>query len=373
MPHKIINVVGARPNYMKIAPLMEEMKKASSVFSPILVHTGQHYDKEMSHVFFKDLNMPKPDINLNVGSGSHAEQTAAIMIGFENILKGERPDVVVVAGDVNSTLACALVAKKLHIKVAHVESGLRSYDMHMPEEINRRLTDSISDYLFTPSLGAGDNLRHEGIEKEKIFFVGNIMIDTLFNCRKLAKKKDIPKNYGLAKKQYSVLTLHRPENVDNRSTFISVLDALAESSKKVPILFPVHPRTKQRIKSFKLEKYFKHIGDTVKSNEKNIFFLPPLGYIDFIGLLLNSRFVLTDSGGIQEESTILQIPCLTIRRNTERPITVKCGHNLITGSKTEDILKAVDKITRENNYRFKTPKYWDGKTAKRIVKVLKDV
>ena len=360
---KVINVVGARPNYMKIAPVMQEMKKDPKRFSSILVHTGQHYDREMSQLFFEDLKMPRPDINLRAGSGTHAQQTARIMVRFEKILLCERPDLVVVAGDVNSTLACALVAKKLHIKVAHIEAGLRSFDMRMPEEINRKLTDAISDYLFTPSLDANENLAREGLSKDKIYFVGNVMIDTLLRFKKLAEKRDILKRYKLSKARYALLTLHRPENVDNKKNFQTIISALDTISKEMPVLFSVHPRTKQKIRDFGFKRYFR--GE--------IKLLPPLGYLDFVNLMMNSRFILTDSGGIQEESCILKVPCLTLRENTERSVTTICGGNFITGAKTNKILEGFDKVMQGQMRVIKTPKLWDGKASQRIVSVLKNI
>jgi UDP-N-acetylglucosamine 2-epimerase (non-hydrolysing) len=368
---KVISVVGARPNYMKIAPLMKEMKKYPKCFHSVLVHTGQHYDKEMSRLFFDDLKMPKPDINLKVGSGSHAEQTADVIVRFEKVLLKERPDLVVVAGDINSTIGCALTAKKLHIKVAHIESGLRSFDMRMPEEINRKLTDTISDYLFTPSPDANKNLKKEGIPGKKIFFVGNIMIDSLLGLKKLAQKSRLMEKYGLKKKGFALLTMHRPENVDNKTTLRSALRTLAKISKEKPIIFPLHPRTAARIKAFGLDRYVKPLSKRGPGKEGGIFIIPPIGYLDFINLMINCRFVLTDSGGIQEEATILKIPCITLRDNTERPITVEYGVNFIVGMHEKKILRSVNAIMKKSDWKFRVPKYWDGKTARRIIDALK--
>ena len=364
MSIKVIHVVGARPNYMKIAPVAREMKKYPKYFSPILVHTGQHYDIEMSRLFFEDLKMPRPDINLKAGSGTHARQTASVMVKFEEILLREKPELVVVAGDVNSTLACALAAKKLHVKVAHIEAGLRSFDMRMPEEINRRLTDAISDYLFTPSPDAGENLAREGIAKDKVHFVGNVMIDTLLQFKRLAGRRDILKRYKVSKKGYALLTLHRPENVDGKKNFRSALTALSAISKEMPILFPAHPRTRLRISSLGLGRYFGDNGITL---------LPPMGYLDFVNLMINSRFILTDSGGIQEESCVLKIPCLTLRERTERPVTVEAGGNLVTGIDAGNILRGYKKVMDGGMNASRTPAYWDGKAAHRIVDVLKEL
>ena len=369
MPLKVISVVGARPNYMKIAPVMEEMKKHPRIFSSRLVHTGQHYNRAMYHLFFEDLGMPRPDINLEVGSGTHSQQTATVMVEFEKVLMKDKPDIVVVAGDVNSTLACALVAKKLHIKVAHIESGLRSFDMKMPEEINRKLTDSISDYLFTPSIDGNQNLINEGIDKRKIHFVGNIMIDTLLRCKKLAQAKDKVKKLGCERRKFALLTMHRPDNVDKKENFSLAIKALAKIAKTVPILFPAHPRTQKKIKEFKLTKYFK---GTDENKNQGIFLIPPLGYLDFVNLMMNARFVLTDSGGIQEETTVLRVPCLTLRPNTERPVTISSGSNMLVGLDEKKILKGVKRILNSGKGKYKIPKYWDGKTAQRIVAVLKN-
>jgi len=313
---KIINVTGARPNMMKVAPLMEAMKKHREL-KPVLIHTGQHYDEKMSKVFFDDLSMPEPDIYLGVGSGSHAEQTAKVMIEFEKILTSERPDMVVVVGDINSTMACAITAVKLHIPVAHVEAGLRSFDRTMPEEINRIVTDSVSDYLFTTSEDANENLKREGIPDEKIYFAGNVMIDTLLRHREKAQKSDIIKRLGLKERGYAVLTLHRPSNVDGKENFKRILDAILQIQKRIKIVFPIHPRTLKMIKGHGLFDFAEEL--------KNLAVVEPLGYLEFLKLMTDAKFVLTDSGGIQEETTILNIPCLTLRENTERPVTVTEG------------------------------------------------
>ncbi|MCD6471485.1 UDP-N-acetylglucosamine 2-epimerase (non-hydrolyzing) [bacterium] len=360
---KILCVVGARPNFIKISPLLQELKKYPK-FKPILVHTGQHYDYEMSGSFFKELDIPKPDYNLDVGSGSHASQTAKIMIEFEKICLKEKPNLVIVVGDVNSTLAAALVAKKLFIPVAHVEAGLRSRDMKMPEEINRILTDHISDYLFTSCPEANKNLINEGISKKKIFFVGNIMIDTLKSqISKIKSQKYKPKIFkqlNLKPKKYALLTLHRPSNVDSKETLKNLLDTFKIISEKIPIIFPIHPRTLKQIKKFRL-----------KISNKQLKIIPPLNYLETLHLMANSKLILTDSGGIQEETTVLKIPCLTLRKNTERPITVEIGTNTIVGQDRNKILEQVNKILFGKYKKGKIPKYWDGKTAERIGELLK--
>jgi len=378
---KIVSVVGARPNFMKIAPIIEQLKiknkNLKAELKHVLVHTGQHYDEEMSKSFFEDLNLPKPDINLGVGSASHAVQTAKIMIEFEKVCLRERPDLIIVVGDVNSTIACALVASKLGIKIAHIEAGLRSFDRAMPEEINRVLTDAISDYLFTTCEDANENLRKEGIPEEKIYFVGNVMIDTLLRYKERAKKSNILEKLGLNKdlqvRSYALLTLHRPSNVDNRETFINILKALKDVSEKIPIIFPAHPRTQRQIKSFGLEKYFNFVN--IESNscvniENSINLLDPLSYLDFLNLMANAKFVLTDSGGIQEETTILNIPCLTLRENTERPVTLKEGTNTIVGSNPEKIISKSMDILNGKKKIGRIPKLWDGKAAERIINIL---
>lgn len=351
---KIINVVGARPNFMKIAPIMKAMKPYRKI-KPLLVHTGQHYDANMSDAFFKDLELPKPDIYLEVGSGTHAAQTARVMERFEKVLFKEKPDLVLVVGDVNSTLACSLTASKLNIKVAHVEAGLRSFDRRMPEEINRVLTDYMSDFLFTTCEDANKNLAREGIKSDKVFLVGDVMVDTL-----LYYTKELRKCSSFIKKEYAIVTLHRPSNVDDKDTFEHISKALNVIAKAIPIIFPVHPRTRGQIKRFGFEKYY----------SKNITLLEPLGYLDFIKLYPKAKMVLTDSGGIQEETTVLDIPCLTIRENTERPVTIKEGTNILVGTDQKKIVEEAKKILHGKRKRRKTLKYWDGKSAERIVAVL---
>ncbi len=360
---KIIHVVGARPNFMKIAPLMREMSKFDE-FEQVLVHTGQHYDKNMSDSFFKDLEIPEPDYNLGVGSASHAVQTAKIMIEFEKVCLKEKPDLVIVVGDVNSTIACALVAVKQGIKVAHVEAGLRSFDRTMPEEINRLLTDQISDYLFVTEQAGLDNLKNEGVADDKVFFVGNAMIDSLvFNLPKIKKSKILDK-LGLEKGEFVLLTMHRPSNVDEKEKLKSLLDIFDDIQKKVKIVYSIHPRTKGSIGKFNL-------GEVVK-NMSNLIIIDPLEYLDFMNLVLNCKAVLTDSGGIQEETTFLGIPCITLRDNTERPATVAEGTNVIVGNKREEILSSIDKVLKDGWNNGSIPELWDGKAAERIVEVLRD-
>ncbi len=321
---KVINVVGARPNFVKVAPLVDAMKRREQEFAPLVVHTGQHYDELMSDSFLRDLDLPQPDVCLEVGSASQAAQTAAIMHKFEPVLLREKPDWVIVVGDVNSTLASALVAAKLGVKVAHVEAGLRSRDRTMPEEINRLLTDQIADLLFTPSRDADENLRAEGISDNRIRFVGNIMIDSLIKYLERAKSGAIRERFGVADTDYAVLTLHRPSNVDECKTFSGILDALAEIARRLPIFFPVHPRTRKTMVELGLEGQVEEI--------QGLRLIEPLGYLDFLGLYSEAKLVLTDSGGLQEETTFLGIPCLTLRENTERPITVELGTNIVVGT-----------------------------------------
>jgi UDP-N-acetylglucosamine 2-epimerase (non-hydrolysing) len=363
---KVINVVGARPNFMKVAPIVAAMKKRPHKFLPLVVHTGQHYDVAMSDTFFSDLELPTPDTHLGVGSGTHAAQTAAAMERFEPLVKDEKPDWVVVVGDVNSTLACALVCVKLGTKVAHVEAGLRSRDRTMPEEINRILTDQIADLLFTTSADADQNLIAEGIPAERIRLVGNVMIDSLIKNLKRAQQSTIKNQLDLAEGSYAVLTLHRPSNVDNRQTFTRILDALEAISRSLPIVFPVHPRTRKTIADLGLAKRVEAIS--------NLRLIDPLGYLDFINLYSGARLVLTDSGGIQEETTFLGIPCLTLRENTERPVTVQLGTNVIVGTDTQRIIAAATTALNGSSGRQSQPvPLWDGHTADRILDALEEV
>jgi len=372
----IFLVAGARPNFMKIAPLASELKKANMEHK--IIHTGQHYDIQMSEAFFKDLGIPEPDISLGVGSGTHAEQTGRVMIEFEKVCRQERPELIVVVGDVNSTIACALVASKLSIPVAHVEAGLRSFDRTMPEEINRLLTDQISDFLFTTCEDANINLKNEGIPDNKIFFVGNVMIDTLLKQVELAKQSEILEKLRLKErgvvKDFGLLTLHRPSNVDNATILEGILNVILDFSKQIPVIFPLHPRTLKQLGRFGLicmVKYHEDISSVMKKESRNIIGIPPLGYLDFQCLLAHARLVLTDSGGIQEETTILGIPCLTLRNNTERPITVREGTNIVVGNDPLEIKNNIRHVMDKDASRLAVPKYWDGKAAERIVGIIK--
>lgn len=360
---KVLLIAGARPNFMKIAPIYAEMRRRGDEFAPMIVHTGQHYGA-MSDSFFSDLGIPQPDFNLGVGSGSHAVQTAGMMTEFEPVVIREKPDWVVVVGDVNSTIACALVAVKLGVKVAHVEAGLRSRDRAMPEEINRILTDSISDLLLTTSQDADVNLAAEGIPAEKIRFVGNVMIDSLLEHLKVAATSNIRETVGVVEGEYAVCTLHRPSNVDDESTFTGIIDAICDVSQQLPIIFPVHPRTRAKIDEF---------GLTHKIASSKIRLIEPLGYIDFMRLYSGARLVLTDSGGLQEETTVLGIPCLTLRENTERPVTITMGTNVLVGTDPEKIrIAANEALSDEAKPEAKVPPLWDGKAAGRICDVLSE-
>src|SRR6185369_15717948 len=360
---KILNVVGARPNFMKVAPIVAAMKARPEKFQPLVVHTGQHYDADMSDSFFRDLNLPQPDTHLEVGSGSHAVQTAAVMQRFEPVVLREKPDWVLVVGDVNSTIACALVCVKLGVKVAHVEAGLRSRDRTMPEEINRLLTDQIADLLFTPSQDADENLIAEGIPRERIRFVGNVMIDSLQKSLEAARAQHTRERLNLGDVDYALLTLHRPSNVDLRESFERILDALEAIAAKLPIVFPVHPRTRKTISELGL-------SDRVEAI-KDLRTIEPLGYLDFLNLSSSARLVLTDSGGIQEETTALGIPCLTLRENTERPITVEMGTNVVVGTDTSKIISAATSTLNGSAKKALTPlPLWDGHTSERILDAL---
>ena len=358
---KILNVVGARPNFIKIAPIVAAMKRSRRLRS-YLVHTGQHYDRNMSKLFFDEMGLPRPDENLEVGSGSHAQQTAAIMARFEPVLDRYRPDAVLVVGDVNSTLACSLVAVKRGVRVFHVEAGLRSRDRTMPEEINRLLTDQIADLLFVTCREAIDNLLAEGIPRRKIHFVGNVMIDSLRWFRPLAEQSDIRDRLHLSRRRYALLTLHRPSNVDRESDLHHLLGTLRQLADRLPVVFPIHPRTRSRIAaSQRLERAARH---------PQLRLIEPLGYLDFLKLMLDARFVMTDSGGIQEETTVLRIPCLTLRENTERPITVTEGTSMLVGRDREKILRCAEQILVGRWQRGRIPTYWDGHAAERIVRIL---
>lgn len=350
-------VAGARPNFMKIAPIIEAIKEKKEGGYDInyrLVHTGQHYDKNLSGTFFEELNIPLPDSNLEVKSGTQAEQTGAIMIGFENELKQNPCDLVIVVGDVTSTMACTIVAKKAHIKVAHVEAGIRSGDMKMPEEINRMVTDSVTDYFFTTSTYANDNLRKNGIPKSRIFFVGNVMIDTLLKNENRLKQPSIWQTLGLFKKKYLVMTLHRPSNVDQEHELKKLITQIVDLGKDFPIIFPVHPRTQKLLKNLNL-------------NFKNLIYVDPLGYLEFNYLVKHALAVITDSGGITEETTVMNVPCITLRDSTERPETCVIGTNMLVGNDSEKIKNAFKILNSGNWKKGKIPELWDGKAAKRIV------
>ena len=364
----ILCIVGARPNFMKIAPVIRAMKGANPPLPVRLLHTGQHYDPEMNSQYFQALGIPDPDINLDVGSASHAVQTGEIMRRFEPVLDRERPAAVLVVGDVNSTLACALVAVKKGVAVIHVEAGLRSFDRTMPEEINRVLTDQISDLLFITEKGARENLLREGIRDSRIHFVGNVMIDTLrYNLKEAVPtaqtlaRHGAPADWGQG--GFAVLTLHRPSNVDDPGTLRAVLGAIREISSRLPVAFAVHPRTRAKIEQHGL-------GPVLEA--QSILSLPPLGYLEMLGLMQAARLVLTDSGGIQEETTALGIPCVTLRENTERPITVEQGTNTVVGSSPANILAAVDDILRTGGKAGRVPEQWDGRASQRIAAVLRE-
>jgi len=376
---KVLSVVGARPNFVKIAPILRALRGAPAPVESILVHTEQHYDDEMSAAFFTDLAISQPDYTLGVGSGSHATQTAEIMKRFEPVIIDERPDIVVVVGDVNSTIACALTAAKLGIKVAHVEAGLRSFDRTMPEEINRLLTDAIADFLFTTEESANENLRREGHPAAKIFFAGNVMIDSLLWCRGLAARSTILERLGLQEfttgRGYALVTMHRPSNVDAADKLDALLGTLATIAREIPVILPLHPRTRARINEFGLTRHF-HFLD---SDQGAVRFIPgritalnPVGYVDFFRLMSAARLVLTDSGGIQEETTCLGVPCLTLRENTERPITVTAGTNTVTGTDPARILACAQQALRNGAPTPKLPPLWDGHAGERIVNILRE-
>jgi UDP-N-acetylglucosamine 2-epimerase (non-hydrolysing) len=362
---KIFIVAGARPNFMKIAPIMREHRSGKYAFDLRLIHTGQHYDQAMSDVFFEDLEIPAPDFHLEVGSGSHAEQTAKIMVRFEEICIREKPDLVLVVGDVNSTLACSIVASKLQIKVAHVEAGLRSGDRRMPEEINRLVTDSISDYFFVTERSGIEHLLAEGKDPSSLYFVGHVMIDNLFyQVEKIArldaagfKTNDFKRLHN----QYGVVTLHRPSNVDDPATFQGIMKALSEVAAELPLIFPVHPRTRANIAKFGIEV------------PENIILTEPLAYMEFLNLFKDARLVMTDSGGIQEETTALGIPCLTLRENTERPVTVTEGTNIMVGSDPVRIVEAARSVLGGQGKEGSRPEFWDGFAAKRTLEILSDL
>ena len=360
---KIINVCGARPNFMKIAPLMRAYRAHDNI-EPLLVHTGQHYDQNMSDLFFRQLGIPEPDVNLEVGSGSHAKQTAEIMTRFEPLVLEHRPAWVVVVGDVNSTIACGLVATKLGVKLAHVEAGLRSFDRAMPEEINRLLTDAISDMLFVTEASGLENLRHEGLPDEKVHFVGNVMIDTLRANLAKAEQSDVLEKLGLDAGGYNVVTLHRPSNVDDPAIFGRILDALEEITRDLPAVFPMHPRTVHNLAKLGLAGRIEGM--------KGLRVVEPLGYLDFLKLTSKAAVVLTDSGGIQEETTILGVWCLTVRENTERPVTITQGTNTLVGTDPQKMISEYRRCRSTRIEQPPVPEKWDGKAAERIAAILAD-
>lgn len=356
---KIVHVAGARPNFMKVAPVMAALAPRDGV-EQILVHTGQHYDDALSRVFFDELGIPRPDVNLEVGSGTHAVQTAKVMMAFEPVCLEYAPDVVVVVGDVNSTLACALVAAKLGIRVAHVEAGLRSFDWSMPEEVNRVLTDRLSDFLFTTERSANENLAREGIPADRIHFVGNVMIDTLMRHRDRARELNMPAAMGVEPGGYALVTLHRPSNVDDPAMLGPILDGLAGVAEKLPVLLPLHPRTAARLDEFGLRD---RLG--------GVRVLEPQGYVEFLGLMADARVVITDSGGIQEETTALGVPCFTLRDNTERPVTIRLGTNTLLGLDPARI-REIPALLAEHDRRppAEPPRFWDGRAAERAARIL---
>lgn len=408
---KLLLVAGARPNFMKIASIVDAIHSHNqSVHNPIeyvLVHTGQHYDDKMSHTFFKELGIPAPTVNLEVGSASHAVQTAEVMKRFEPVLLQEQPDVVLVVGDVNSTVACTLVASKTNYAqpsrgglirplIAHVEAGLRSFDRTMPEEVNRILTDALCDLLFVTEPSAQRHLRHEGVANSRIYFVGNTMVDTLLKHRKNAEESTILEKIGLSNVKhsptnegsdpllgrrtggrhrgivrYALTTLHRPSNVDDRATFEGILEALAEVGRIVPVIFPIHPRTVGRIREFGFERHCTVLSPTDHLHESSlgVFCIEALGYLDFLCLMSHASVVLTDSGGIQEETTVLGISCVTMRSNTERPVTVTQGTNMLAGTRKADIVSHALRKLRQST-KPKRPKFWDGRAGERIIKIL---
>ena len=357
---RISLIAGARPNFIKIAPIVHALQMAQQQHPDLkyrLVHTGQHYDKKMSETFFEELNIPKPDVNLGCGGGSQAEQTASILVAFENELTQNPADVVLVVGDVTSTMACSIVAKKLNTKVAHVEAGIRSGDISMPEEVNRIVTDSITDYFFTTSTWAGENLEKSGISENQIFFVGNVMIDTLRANEQKFRQPKVWKELNLKKKNFLVMTMHRPANVDEENKLKTFIQSIEDNVRNLPVIFPIHPRTRTILEKSGIKL-------------KQIHIIDPLGYLEFNYLVKHAKGVLTDSGGITEETTVMNVPCITLRNNTERPETVEIGTNELIGTDPEKIKPALEKLFAENWKTGKIPNRWDGHAAERIVQVL---
>ncbi len=355
---KLLHVVGARPNFMKVAPVMRAISSELTT-TQVLVHTGQHYDANMSSIFFEQLGIPAPDINLEVGSGSHAAQTAQIMLRFEEVVLAQKPDWVLVYGDINSTVAATLVCAKLGVRIAHVEAGLRSFDRTMPEEINRLVTDQLADLLLTPSSDGDANLLREGIEPAKIHCVGNVMIDTLLRLLPIAEAQTSPAQFGLTPQGYGLVTLHRPSNVDDPQMLQQIIQALLAISHDLPLLFPIHPRTRSRLTSVQAE---------LESGQLRL--VDPLGYLEFLALQRHATLVVTDSGGIQEETTYLGVPCLTVRENTERPVTVTIGTNLLVGQNMQRLCQEAQRILRGEAKQGQIPPLWDGKASERIAKIL---
>lgn len=359
---KVLNVVGARPNFMKVAPIHRALE-ASGSFNSMIVHTGQHYDERMSDIFFRQLELPKPHVYLGVGSGSHAQQTARVMTAFEEIVLQERPDLVLVVGDVNSTLACSIVAAKSHVPVAHVEAGLRSGDRSMPEEINRLVTDSISDLLFVTEQSGLNNLRREGIPDRKVHFVGNVMIDSLVRFREAAQQSSIHVDLGVEPGSYALMTMYRPSNVDTENGLRSLVETVERICVTTPLVFPVHPRTLQRARDF---------GLYARLTDPNLILCEPLGYIEFLRLMDCAAVVVTDSGGIQEETTYLGVPCITLRNNTERPVTIELGTNELMPLDAETVARRVSELAGSGGPPHQVPPLWDGRAAGRITAVLLD-
>ncbi|HND78548.1 MAG TPA: UDP-N-acetylglucosamine 2-epimerase (non-hydrolyzing) [bacterium] len=361
---KLLCIAGARPNFMKIAPILRAIKNYPQITSK-LIHTGQHYDAVMSDIFFKELQMPDPDIHMGVGGGSHAQQTADLMLKFDSILVNEKPDYVLVVGDVNSTMACAVTASKLHVPVIHVEAGLRSFDRTMPEEINRLVTDAISDYLFTTESSANQNLKNEGKQENQIFFAGNVMIDSLTFALPKIEASDILQRMNLKEKEFVLVTLHRPANVDSEENLRSMLGLLEFIAGYMPVVFPVHPRTKTKLTQYGMDH-------KVKLNER-IRLIEPLGYFDFIALMRSSVAAVTGSGGVQEETTFLGVPCLTMRANTERPVTLDVGTNTLVGQDRDALKSCMEAVLNRSYKKGNIPALWDGMAAERIAEKLKDL
>jgi UDP-N-acetylglucosamine 2-epimerase (non-hydrolysing) len=347
---------------MKVAPIHRAFQKYRDSIQHFIVHTGQHYDQAMSKVFFEDLELPNPNVYLGVGSGSHAQQTAKIMVEFEKVVEDQKPDLVLVVGDVNSTLACSLVGAKMGVRIAHVEAGLRSFDRTMPEEINRLVTDAVADFLFVSEPSGIKNLKHEGISDEKVFFVGNVMIDSLIYYRQKAKRSEVPKTLGLKPHQYILVTIHRPSNVDQKLNLQRIFSVLQRLSERLTVVFPIHPRTRKMIGQFGMEESVRAIP--------NLILTDPLGYLDFLSLMDSAAVLITDSGGIQEETTYLQVPCLTLRENTERPITIEVGTNQLCGADLESVVPKCFEVMNGKAKRGTVPELWDGHAAERITEIL---